>query len=106
MSRVKDGHLEVRESDGPAAGVGGARQQQGAVALQVADVEAVVGGGGRRVHLAGVEHDLLGRIVEQGDAVHREPPLTRRLVESVGQLQSDTGARGERSVLNCTFRPH
>jgi len=82
-------YLEVGEGDGPAAGGLAAGQQQGAVALQAADVEAVVGGGGRSVHVAGVEHGLLGGVVKQRDAVHREPPLVRRLVEGVGQLQPD-----------------
>lgn len=82
--------MEVGEGDGPAAGVVGAGQQQGAVALQAADMEAVVGGGCWSVHLAGVEHSLFRDVVEQRDTFHREPPLTRRLVESVGQLQSDS----------------
>lgn len=40
------------------AGVVAAGQQQGTVTLQTADMAAVVGGGGRRVHLAGIEHRL------------------------------------------------
>lgn len=90
MAGQTDRYLEVGEGDGPAAGVLGAGQQQGAVALQAAYMEAVVGGGGWSVHLAGIEHGLFRGVVEQRDAFHREPPLTRRLIESVGQLQSDT----------------
>lgn len=52
-------YLEVGEGDGPAAGVVVAGHEQGTVALQTADVAAVVGGGGWRIHLAGIEHRLL-----------------------------------------------
>lgn len=69
-------YLEVGEGDAPAACVLGAGQQQGAVALQAADVEAVVGGGGGGVHLGGVEHHLFRFVVAQRDAVHGKPPLT------------------------------
>lgn len=87
-------YLEVCEGDGPAVGVLRAGQQQGAKTLQVADVEAVVGGGGRSVHFTDVEHGLFGGVVKQRDTVDRKPPLTWRLIEGVGQLQS--GTRGER----------
>lgn len=52
-------YLEVGEGDGPAAGMVVAGQQEGTVALQAADVVAVVGGGSGSVHLAGIEHRLL-----------------------------------------------
>lgn len=87
--------MEVGEGDGPAAGLVSVGQQQGAVALQAADVEAVVGGGGGSVHLAAVEHGLFCAVVEQRDAFHCEPPLARGRVEGVGQLQSKS--RGTRS---------
>lgn len=83
-------YLEVREGDGPAAGLVVARQQQATVALQAADVAAVVGGGGRRVHLAGVEHRLFGGVVEQRHGFQREPPLTGRLVKRVAQLEPES----------------
>lgn len=63
-------YLEVSEGDGPAAGMVGAGQQQGAVPLQAADMEAVVGGRGWSVHLAGIEHSFLRGVVEERDAVH------------------------------------
>lgn len=83
-------------------------------------MDAVVGGGGWSVHLAGVEHGLFGAVVEQRDTFHREPPLTRRLVEIVGHLQSDTrGTRGnsqsglyiqiyrvQRDFENCSIKHH
>lgn len=65
-----DKYLEVGEGDGPAVGVVGAGQQQGAVALQATYMEAVVGGGGWSVHIAGVEHSLLRGVVQQRDVVH------------------------------------
>lgn len=94
MSPLKGGYLEVGEGEAPVVSILAAGQQQGAVALQAADVQAVVGGGGRSVHVAGVEHCLLRGVVAHRHAVHREPPLTRRLVESVGQLQPDASERG------------
>lgn len=72
----KNRYLEVGEGDRPAASVVGAGQQQGAVSLQAADMEAAERGGGWSVNLAGVENCLLRGVVEQRDAVHREPPLT------------------------------
>lgn len=81
-------HLEVCEGDGPAAGLLVARLQLGAVVLQAADVKAVVGGRRRGVHLAGIKRGLFGFVVEQRDAFHGEPPLFRRLVESIGHLDS------------------
>lgn len=51
-------------------------------------MKAVIGRGGRSVHLSDIEHCLPSSVEEQRDAVHRKPPLTWRLVESVGQLES------------------
>lgn len=79
-------YLEVGEGDGPAAGMVVAGQQEGTVALQAADVAAVVGGGRGSVHLAGVEHRLFWGVVAQRHTFHWEPPLTWRLVKSVAQL--------------------
>lgn len=81
--------MEVGEGDGPAAGLVVARQQQGAVVLQAADVKAVEGGRRRAVHLAGIERSLFGFVVEQRDAFHGKPPLARGLVESVGHLDTE-----------------
>lgn len=81
--------MEVGEGDGPAAGLLIAWQQQGAVVLQAADVKAVIGGRRRGVHLAGIERSLFRFVVEQRDAFHGKPPLIRRLVESVGHLDSE-----------------
>lgn len=59
-------------------------------------MDATVGGGSWSVHLAGIERSLFRNVVEQRDAVHREPPLPRRLIKGVGQLQSDEReARGD-----------
>lgn len=82
-------YLEIGEGDGPATGWVIAWQQQGTVALQAADVEAVVGGGCWSVYLAGIERSLFGCVVEQRDTFHWEPPLTWRLIESVGHLDSE-----------------
>lgn len=82
-------YLEIGEGDGPATGWVVAWQQQGTVALQAADMEAVVGGGCWSVHLAGIERSLFGCVVEQRDTFHWEPPLTWRLIESVGHLDSE-----------------
>lgn len=104
-------HLEVREGDGPAAGVVCAGQQQGVVPLQAADVKAMVGGRGWSIDLTGVEDSLFRGVVEQRDGVHWEPPLTRRLIESVGQLHSgcqrlEKERKHKCDQSSCSFAAH
>ncbi len=81
-------NLEVGEGYVPVCGVVGvgAGHQQRVVLLQAADVLAVIGVGGGRVHICSVERGLVRPVVMDVHVIESEPVLSRRLVERVWHL--------------------
>lgn len=78
-------NLEVCERYVPVCGVVRARggHQQRVVFLETAHVLAVVGVGGRRVHICGVKRGLGRPVVMDVNVIQSEPVLPGRLVECV-----------------------